>query len=62
MEKTKVYAALLDEEGAGPDDIDMDRVVADPQYRRRLIDRLRRERLEFRAHHDAPDMAADEDD
>jgi len=62
MEKTKTYAALLEDEEAVPGDIDMDRVVADPHYRRRLIDRLRRERLEFRAHRDAPDAAADEDD
>ncbi len=62
MDKSKPYADVLDDEDDGPGDIDMDRVVADPAYRRRLIDRLRRERLEVRARRAAPDAPADEDD
>ncbi len=60
MQKTKADAGVLEDALAG--DIDMDRVVADPHYRRQLIDRLRRERLEIRSRRDAPDSAADEDD
>jgi len=62
MQKTKADAAVLEDEDALAGDIDMDRVVADPHYRRQLIDRLRRERLEIRSRRDAPDSAADEDD
>jgi hypothetical protein len=62
MEKTKAYAAVLEDEDVVAGDIDMDRVVADPHYRRQLIVRLRRERLEIRSRRDAPETAADEDD
>jgi hypothetical protein len=62
MEKTKAPAAVLNDEDDWSSDIDMDRVVVDPHYRRQLIDRLRRERLELRARRDAPEQAADEDD
>jgi hypothetical protein len=36
---------LFREEADLSDDIDMDRIVADPEYRRRVVSRLRRERL-----------------
>ncbi len=62
MEKTKAHAAVLEDEDVVAGDIDMDRVVADPHYRRQLIVRLRRERLESRSRRDTPDAAADEDD
>ena len=56
-------AALRSEESLS-DEIDMERVVADPDYRRRVISRLRRERRYARAQviDDAADLAAGEDD
>jgi hypothetical protein len=43
-------------------DIDMDRVVADPDYRRSVITRLKRERLlKAQAPADDGEAAADED-
>jgi hypothetical protein len=51
---------------AAPLDIDMDRVVADAEYRRRVITRLRQERLLAEAQKakdtDPLDLAAGEDD
>lgn len=38
-------ASFPDATDDGIDDIDMDRVVIDPDYRRRVIDGLRRSRL-----------------
>jgi hypothetical protein len=61
MQKTRAVAVLLDDEET-PGDIDMDRVVADPLYRRIVIDRLRRERLESRQRRDAPEAASDDED
>ncbi len=44
------------------DEIDMDRIVADPDYRRSVISRLKRERLSKAvAAADDPDAAPDED-
>lgn len=37
--------SLPDEDREFLDDIDMDRVVADPDYRRRIVGRLRRGRM-----------------
>jgi hypothetical protein len=55
--------AFGSEEGHS-DDIDMERVVADPDYRRSVISRLRRERLYHRTQRFADDMfeAAGEED
>ena len=45
------------------EEIDMDRVVADPEYRRRIITRLRRERiLKAQATADEDDEAWADDD
>jgi len=62
MEKSRSYADVLEDGDVVAGDIDMDRVLADPAYRRRIIDRLRRERLEFRSRRDAPEAPVDEDD
>jgi hypothetical protein len=62
MQKAKGTAALLDDEEEILGDIDMDRVVADPLYRRTVIDRLRRERLESRQRRAAPEAASDDED
>jgi hypothetical protein len=62
MQKTSAMTALLDDEEEIPGDIDMDRVVVDPLYRRTVIDRLRRERLDARQRRDAPDAASDDED
>lgn len=59
-------AAALNEEGGTPLEIDMDRVVSDAEYRRQVIHRLRRERLQAEAVRvrsaDAFDLAVVEED
>lgn len=56
-------AALKSDESIS-DEIDMERVVADPAYRSRVISRLRRERRYARAQviDDAADPAAGDED
>lgn len=54
--------ALLDDEEEILGDIDMDRVLVDPLYRRTVINRLRRERLDQRQRRDAPEAASDDED
>ncbi len=56
--------AALKSDESFTDEIDMERVVADPDYRRRVISRLRRERRYARAQviDDAADLAAGEED
>ena len=55
-------AALKPEESFS-DEIDMERVVADPDYRRRVISRLRRERRSAQAflNDDSADLVGEED-
>ncbi|HUZ73646.1 MAG TPA: hypothetical protein VMU87_11720 [Stellaceae bacterium] len=59
-------AIALSEEGGMPLEIDMDRVVADAEYRRRVIRRLRHERRLAEAVRtrsaDAFDLAMSEED
>jgi hypothetical protein len=43
-------AAVFEPEAENADDVDMERLVADAEYRRRVIHRLRRERLDAAAH------------
>ena len=43
------------------EEIDMDRIVADPEYRRSVITRLRLERLQKAQASDEDDIAADDD-
>ena len=56
-------AAALKPEESFSEDIDMERVVADPDYRRRVISRLRRERRSAQSFliNELPDLAGDED-
>lgn len=62
MQKTSAMTALLDDEEEILGDIDMDRVLVDPLYRRTVINRLRRERLDQRQRRDAPEAASDDED
>ena len=59
-------AAALREEIDGTHDIDMERVVADPEYRRRVVARLRQARLLAEAQRpkaaDVFDIAAGDED
>ena len=56
-------AVALKPEESFSDEIDMERVVADPDYRRRVISRLRRERRSAQAFliDDSADLVGDED-
>jgi len=58
-------ASMIGDEVEFTADIDMDRIVADADYRRRVIARLRRERMLAASHtvrdDDIFDAAADED-
>jgi hypothetical protein len=61
MQRLRATVPLLDDEDA-PGEIDMDRVVADLEYRRHVVARLRRERLLWRTRLDSGEAPSDDED